>query len=65
MKIQSTPQAIAVVTSMKTALNQLVVQGCDNCYIVAAIGGDLDAIAAFLSGNADAEEISRKEYEDR
>lgn len=63
MKIQSTTQAMAVVNSMQKALDQLVVQGRDNCYIVAAIGGDLDAIAAFLSGEADAEEISRKENE--
>ena len=54
MKIQSALQALAVVNSMKNALDQLVVRGRDNCYIVAAIGGDLDAIAVFLSDEADA-----------
>lgn len=64
MKIRTTQQAYTVVQSMKKALNQLVVQGYDNCYIVAAIGGDLDAVAAFLSAkNADAEEINGEEYE--
>lgn len=64
MKIKSTQQAITTVNAMRKALNQLVVQGYDNCYIVAAIGGDLDAVAAFLSGkNADAEEINGEEYD--
>jgi len=64
VKIQTKAQAAAVVQSMKTALDQLVVRGYDNCYIVAAIGGDLEAVAAFLSDEADSEEISGKEYED-
>lgn len=64
MKIKSTQQVLATVSAMRKALNQLVVQGYDNCYIVAAIGGDLDAVAAFLSNqNADAEEINGEEYD--
>lgn len=64
MKIKSTQQALATVSAMRKALNQLVVQGYDNCYIVAAIGGDLDAVAAFLSVPiADAEEINGEEYD--
>lgn len=64
MKIKSTQQALATVSAMRKALNQLVVQGYDNCYIVAAIGGDLDAVAVFLSNqNADAEEINGEEYD--
>lgn len=62
MEIKSTAQAIAVIKSMQKSLNQLVVQGCDNCYRVVAIHNDMEALVSFLSDEVDAEEICRKEY---
>ncbi len=61
MKINSNDQALAVVSSIRDALNQLVVQGLDNCYIVVASSKDLDALAEYLSDKADEEECGRKE----
>ena len=57
MTIQSTEQALAVINSVKSALNQLVVQGRENCYIVVACGNDLDSVAEYLNGEFDAEKI--------
>lgn len=62
MEIKSTAQALAVINSVQMTLNQLVVQGCDNCYRVVAIHNDMAALTTFLSDEADAEEICRKEY---
>ena len=45
-KIKSTAQAAADVRAIKDALNQLIVQGRDNCYIVVACDNDLNALAA-------------------
>jgi hypothetical protein len=54
-KIKSTAQAAAVVRAIKDALNQLIVQGCDN---------DLNALAAYLHDEIDKENIvSGKENE--
>ncbi len=61
MKITSDDQALAVVHSVKDALNQLVVQGLDNCYIVAASSNDLDALADYLNGKAEKEKYGGKE----
>ncbi len=63
MKIRSNDQALAVVSSIRDALNQLVVQGLDNCYIVVASSKDLDALAEYLSDEAEKEKYSRKEQE--
>ncbi len=63
MKIRSNDQALAVVSSIRDALNQLVVQGLDNCYIVVASSKDLDALAEYLSDEAEKEKCSRKEQE--
>lgn len=60
MKITSDDQALAVVRSIKDALNQLVVQGLDNCYIVAASSNDLDALADYLNGKAEKEKYGWK-----
>lgn len=63
MKIRSNDQALTVVHSIREALNQLVVQGLDNCYIIVASSKDLDALAEYLSDNAEKEEYDRKELE--
>lgn len=56
-KIKSTAQAAAVVRAIKDALNQLIVQGRDNCYIVVACDSDLNALAAYLHDEIDKENI--------
>lgn len=63
MKIRSNDQALTVVQSIREALNQLVVQGLDNCYIIVASSKDLDALAEYLSDKAEKEEYDRKEQE--
>lgn len=63
MKIRSDDQALTVVRSIRDALNQLVVQGLDNCYIIVASSKDLDALAEYLSDKAEKEEYDRKEQE--
>lgn len=63
-KIKSTAQAAAVVRAIRDALNQLVVQGRDNCYIIVACDNDLNALAAYLHDEIDTENIvSGKENE--
>lgn len=60
--IRSTAQAAAVVRAIKDALNQLVVQGRDNCYIVVACDNDLNALAAYLQNEIETENsVSGKE----
>ena len=61
-KITSTAQAATVVRAIKDALNQLVVQGRDNCYIVVACDNDLNALTAYLEDELETEnKVSGKE----
>lgn len=61
-KITSTAQAATVVRAIKDALNQLVVQGRDNCYIVVACDNDLNALTTYLEDELETEnKVSGKE----